>query len=568
MVSEFLRTLAQRIIAVFLAVMAAAAFATRNIQVAERDILWFVAVYIAGAIIGSAGELLANSTADGRYQELAIEYYKKLVDKDMAFYREHQTGSLLDAFRKHLDGSMSLVRLLRGDLMKMFVSLTFPLGVLFAVNWRLGLILTISASFQCGYVLWASSLSDRYRKAAQAIYHRLTGEVADEITNIVAFKASGRDFEAQSNVVALANQEAHAYWPRHKMTILLDFPRALITGLSIGVAFYIAYSSASSNLLSPAWSVVLVLIYSLQLMQSIGDMPDLVHRYDEHIARVFPTLKYLAADYEAVADPTKPLPLALSSGAIALNDVHFAYKSTGGRRHVVFSGLTLSIRGGEHVGIVGASGAGKTTLANLLLRFDDVDGGAITIDGIDIRSVKQAELRRAIAYVPQEPLLFHRTIKDNIAYLEADATDDDVRAAAQAAHADEFIRELERGYDTVVGEHGTRLSGGQRQRIILARAILKRAPIMVFDEATSSLDSESERIIQNALPAVIGQHTAIVIAHRLSTVVRLDRIIVLDEGKIAEAGTHRELLTLGGRYSALWKSQVAEEQQGGPETGP
>jgi len=565
MACEFLRTFAQRILAILFAVRAAAALARGSIQTAKTEILLFLAVYMIGAIIGSGGELLANRAADERYRTLLIAYYNKLTGKDMAFYREYRTGSLADGFRKHLDGSMNLVRLLRGDFARMSVSLTFPLLVLFVVNWRLGIILTMSVAVQIIYVFWASQLANKYRKVAQEIYHRLTGEVADEITNIVAFKASGRDAEAQGNVVALATQEARAYWPRHKLTILLDLPRALVTGLSIALTFYVALGNTSSRLVPPAWSIVLVLIYSLQLMQSIGDLPDLVLRYDEHIARVYPTLKYLDAEHETIVDPANPAPLVVSDGAITFNDVHFAYKSFGGQRHVVFSGLTFSISGGEHVGIVGVSGAGKTTLVNLLLRFDEVNAGFIAIDGRDIRTTAQRELRQAIAYVPQEPILFHRTIKDNIAFLKTDCTQDAIVEASQAAYAHEFIDKLERGYNTMVGERGTTLSGGQRQRIILARAILQNAPIMIFDEATSSLDSESEKIIQDALPTVIGQHTALVIAHRLSTVAHLDRIIVLDEGKIVETGTHKELLALGGRYRALWGRQAAEMERKGRE---
>ncbi len=223
--------------------------------------------------------------------------------------------------------------------------------------------------------------------------------------------------------------------------------------------------------------------------------------------------------------------------------------------HKVFTDLNIDIKGGEHVGIVGQSGAGKSTLMSLLMRFDDVSSGSITIDGIDIRDVRQNELRQKIAYVPQEPLLFHRSMRENIAYFKKNASLEEVIVAAQAAHAHEFITQLADGYETMVGERGVKMSGGQKQRIVIARAILKNAPIMIFDEATSALDSESERIIHDAFPQIIGKHTAIIIAHRLSTVARLDRILVLDRGMVVENGTHDELLALRGRYYSMWQKQ-------------
>jgi ATP-binding cassette subfamily B protein len=209
--------------------------------------------------------------------------------------------------------------------------------------------------------------------------------------------------------------------------------------------------------------------------------------------------------------------------------------------------------------VVGLSGAGKSTLASLLLRFDEIDDGSIQIDGIDIRDVRQADLRQKIAYVPQEPLLFHRSIKENLQYIGNRPTSTKMIRAAKAAHAHEFISKLPRGYETLVGERGVKLSGGQKQRVVIARAILKDAPIMLFDEATSALDSESEKIIQQALPDIIGKRTAIVIAHRLSTVAGLDRIIVLHDGKIIEEGTHGQLLKLKGRYYSLWQKQTTQD---------
>jgi len=215
----------------------------------------------------------------------------------------------------------------------------------------------------------------------------------------------------------------------------------------------------------------------------------------------------------------------------------------------------LQIKPGERIGLVGVSGSGKTTLTKLLLRFADVEKGEITIDGQNIKKVTQESLRKNIAYVPQETSLFHRSIAENIAYGKPDASQAEIEHAAKLANADEFIKDLPNGYETLVGERGVKLSGGQRQRIAIARAILKDAPILVLDEATSALDSESEALIQGALKELIKDRTSIVIAHRLSTVMNLDKIIVLKDGKIAEAGSHTELLKKGGAYARLWSRQ-------------
>ena len=261
-----------------------------------------------------------------------------------------------------------------------------------------------------------------------------------------------------------------------------------------------------------------------------------------------------------VADAPDAADLAVTRGDIDFAGIGFSYED-GSATTRVFEDFNLQIPAGQRIGLVGMSGSGKTTLTKLLLRLSDIQEGTITVDGQDISQITQQSLRRQIAYVPQEPLLFHRSIAENIAYGRPDATMEQIREAAQQANALEFIEQLPQGFETVTGERGVKLSGGQRQRIAIARAMLADCPVLVLDEATSALDSESEHLVQDALSKLMAGRTAIVVAHRLSTVASLDRIVVLSNGRIVEDGPHAELVEYGGAYAHLWarQTETAEE---------
>jgi len=265
--------------------------------------------------------------------------------------------------------------------------------------------------------------------------------------------------------------------------------------------------------------------------------------------------------HPTVAEPAHPVPLARPvRGAVRMEDVSFRYAP---ELPEVLSEVTLSIAPGEVVALVGPSGAGKTTIASLLPRFWDVTAGRITLDGRDVRTLSFADLRGSIGIVPQEPALFSGTVRENIAFARPDATEHEVRAAASAAHAVEFIDRLLQGLDTRVGERGVKLSGGQRQRLAIARVFLKDPAVVILDEATSSLDSESERLVEEAMEELLRGRSTLIIAHRLSTVLRADRVVVLDHGRIVEEGTHSALLAREGIYARLYRGQFRSGEEVG-----
>lgn len=552
LVCEVIRTLLTRIYMVVVVANLAAAVTAGNMAEARQAILIYVGVMVVSMIAGSAGDLLGHYFENVTYGKLSFAYYTKLTTKDMAFYRDSRSGYVTAMFRQYLDSALLLTRMYRTEVIRMVISLTAPVVVLFAYSWQIGLAALGAVISQAIYMVWASSKANIYRAKSNEIYRAIAGEVTDDITNIVAYKSAGQEKTALQRIRQLRKEEMAAFWQRRKYTILLDIPRNLATALFTAGAFYGVVSGGIGGQASVAL-LVLTITYMFQITRNVSDLPDIIAKHDDLVTNLEPTLETLTDKHETIRDG-KLASFKPKDAAITLKNLYFRYGAQSKR--YIFKDFNLDITSGEHIGIVGLSGAGKSTLASLLMRFDDVESGQILIGGVDIRDAAQSKLRRQIAYVPQEPVLFHRSIKENIAYHNAKATDKDIERAAKAAHAYEFIKELPDKFETIVGERGVKLSGGQKQRIVIARAILKNAPIIVFDEATSALDSHSEHIIQQALPDIIGNHTAIIIAHRLSTVAGLDRIIVMHDGVIEEQGTHAQLLKNKGRYYSLWQKQI------------
>lgn len=391
----------------------------------------------------------------------------------------------------------------------------------------------------------------QYDVKAAAVDSRATGYLADTITNSTNVKLFTAQQAELTGYKKLTDKQRRLYVFSWNLSSYMEaFQGAFMSILEFAVFYYaIRLWQAGTFTIG---DFVLIQTYLIQLMSNLWDVSRQIQRVYQDMAEAEEMVDIMNLPHEVVDAPAAK-PLTVTRGEVVFDRADFAYNQS--RR--VISQLSLTIAPGEKVGIVGPSGAGKTTVIGLLFRFFDVRAGRILIDGQDIAGVTQNSLRKQIAFVPQDPMLFHRTIMENIRYGRPGASDDEVIAAARAAHCDEFISQCPDQYRTYVGERGVKLSGGERQRIAIARAILKNAPILVLDEATSSLDSHVEMLIQDALAKLMRGKTTIVVAHRLSTVNKMDRIVVLDHGRVIESGSHAELLkTDKGLYKKLWELQA------------
>lgn len=387
---------------------------------------------------------------------------------------------------------------------------------------------------------------ERKRRTAQ-----LTGTIADILGNHQLVRFFGTEkaevagiLHERKQIEEIAGQEISITMHESSVRQITLFILQIIT-MAVCVALF------EFDLISIA-ALIFTVTYLARLTSSLLEITPIIRTAEQALLDAANMTEILEQEIE-VTDKKHASRLVVSAGNVKFTNVNFSYKDN--NDEVVIRDFSLTIKPGESIGLAGHSGGGKTTLSKLLLRFADIQDGTITIDGQDISEVTQQSLHKAIAYVPQEAYLFHRSLRDNIAYGRPEATDEEIMEAVKRAYALEFIEKLPNGLDTIVGERGVKLSGGQRQRIAIARAILKDAPILILDEATSALDSASEKYIQKSLAELMKKRTSIVVAHRLSTISQLDRIIVIDNGAIVEQGSHEELLALNGTYANLWAHQ-------------
>jgi ATP-binding cassette subfamily B multidrug efflux pump len=423
-----------------------------------------------------------------------------------------------------------------------------------AADWWLALpILVWFAGYVALLVYFVPRMRDRSKATSEA-RSALTGRIVDSYTNILTVKLFARPRDEDEYVRDAVEFHTGRFLAGQRLITAFGTLLALLNALLIAGAGALALTLWQRGAIEVG-AIAMVLPLTFQLTNMSRMIAFQVTEIFEEVGVVQEGMMSIARPLQLV-DRSGAAPLAVREGKIAFEDVRFGY----GRNTGVLDGFSLTVRPGEKIGLVGRSGAGKSTVVNLLLRFFDLEGGRILVDDQDISSMTQESLRSQISVVTQDTSLLHRSIRDNIAYGRPGAGEEEVIAAAKLAHAHEFIMALEdwrgrRGYDAQVGERGVKLSGGQRQRIAIARVILKNAPILVLDEATSALDSEVEAAIQASLGTLMAGKTVIAIAHRLSTIAQMNRLIVLDHGHIVEQGSHEELLRLGGHYAALWRRQ-------------
>ncbi len=378
---------------------------------------------------------------------------------------------------------------------------------------------------------------------------KVTGRLADSILNVINIKIFSNDKKEESSFAEVTKDEEGKRMKAWNFGNLQSLIQSLLMGTLQMAMLIVTIRMWYAGTLSIGM-IVLVQTYMFKIFDTLWTLGRSLTRAIKAMTEMQEVVEIFDLPLD-IADPAKPEKMLIKNGNIRFDNITFTYQEGA----AVFKDFSLEIKSGERIGIVGPSGAGKSTITKLLLRFADVSSGSITVDGQDIRNITQNDLRGVISYVPQESILFHRSIRDNIAYGSSKATNRKVTEVAKKAHAHEFIEKLPQGYETLVGERGVKLSGGERQRVAIARAMLKDAPILLLDEATSSLDSVSEGYIQEAFDELMKGKTTLVIAHRLSTIQKMDRIVVLRDGEIAEIGTHRELLEHKGLYADLWNRQ-------------
>jgi ATP-binding cassette, subfamily B, bacterial MsbA len=534
-----------------------AAFVQHDRETLDRIAIGLVLLFSVQAVLNYAQTYLLSAVGERVVAGLRGELFAKLLEMPPGFFAERRTGELTSRLTTDIGLLQGVLSHQIAEFSRQLLALIGGIVLLTLMQPRL----TLTALGVVPLVIGSALFFGRRLR-------RMTVSVQDKVAEAtaVAEEAFSQIRTVQSFVQEPA--ERARYGERIAASVKAALARAQVRGVFFGVLTFSTFVGIVFVLwqggllvlegqLTPG-ELVQFLLYTITIAAAIGALASFFSSYQEAVGaaeRVFEILE----TSPTITEPEAPVPLPQPvRGRVGFERVSFRYQRSPSLPWIL-EDIDLHCAPGEVLALVGPSGAGKTTLVSLLPRFWDADRGRVLLDGIDVRNLRLADLRGAIGIVPQDPALFSGTIRENIAYARPGASQPEVEAAARGAHAHEFIERLPQGYETLVGERGVKLSGGQRQRVAIARAILKDPAVLILDEATSNLDTESERLIEDALGKLLVGRTTLIIAHRLSTVRRADRLVVLDHGRVVEEGTHGELLELGGLYARLYQRQFRDD---------
>ena len=508
---------------------------------------------LASNVISNINGYIGDQMSAKLYKSLGYRYYQHLLSLPQSYFDQDMTGKIINRLNRSIVQISNFMQMWSNNFLQFIFSTVLALGIVAYYSWPVALLLFTLYPIFILMTVRASGTWQNYQKKINHNSDIASGRFAETISQVKVVKSYIQEkreltfFNQKSQKIIGFTKPQSRYWHRK------DFQRRLALNIIFFLIYIFIFLQAAHGQISPGIAVALVL-YAMQIRIPIFTISFLVENTQRAIADSKDYFEILEIKPD-ILDAENAKKLEVKKGAISFKDVTFGY----GDSHVL-KNINITIDPDSKVALVGESGEGKTTLTNLLLRLYEAGSGDITIDDQNIEEVTQQSLRENIGVVFQDPALFSGTIKENISYGNPNATLAEIRAAAKAANADEFIKKLEKGYDAEIGEKGLKLSGGQKQRIAIARALLKNAPILILDEATSSLDSKSEAMVQEALERLMKGRTTLIIAHRLSTIQSVDKIITLQNGTVAENGSPEELSHSGGIYDQLLKLQSGPKE--------
>ncbi|OBQ38901.1 MAG: ABC transporter ATP-binding protein [Anabaena sp. CRKS33] len=516
----------------------------------RQPLILFTSLSIGEVVFGRSAGLLQTILHPIHRQHIVRSLYAYLQQHSHRYLSSSFAGALAHRIAETSLGVTQTMQMMITEFMPVIIVYIVSTILLYRAYPPLAAFVGIWAVLFISISFWLATRCRIYSRKAAAARSETTGIIVDSVTNLTSSRLFARlGFERRylnDQLKRELREVRKSNWYSERIR-WFQFISAAI--LKIGTLYY-SLSLWSQGKIAAADFVVATSL-SLLIISEARNLSKRFLEFFEHIGNVANGVHTIIQPHEII-DRDNAINHAITKGSIEFRQVYFSYSS----EKTVFTNLSVTIQPGERVGLVGFSGSGKSTFVNLILRLFDPQSGQILIDGVDIKDMTQEALHSQISLIPQDPSLFHRTLLENILYGRLEASEAELIEAARKAYADDFIAQMKEGYDSLVGERGVKLSGGQRQRIAIARVILKDAPILILDEATSSLDSITEKAIQDTLDSAMNGKTVIVVAHRLSTIAHLDRILVFDQGRIIEDGTHSKLLAKGGAYHRLWQMQA------------